>query len=150
MSSSSKGLTIGGNGGKGGGGGTPVAMELEKLGVEQLKAVKEQADMEVNLLQDSLNNIRNATNRLDIASNALHDLSLRPQGSKLFFSRISIFSVDAFEILWIFVVLLFMLCRRNCLFLDFNRIFYLVDFSLIREENFSSIDGVTLCAWETG
>lgn len=83
MSSSSKGLSIGGSGGKGGGG-TPVAMELEKLGVEQIKAVKEQADMEVNLLQDSLNNIRNATARLDIASNALHDLSLRPQGSELF------------------------------------------------------------------
>lgn len=111
-SSSSKGLSIGGNGGKGGGG-TPVAMELEKLGVEQIKAVKEQADMEVNLLQDSLNNIRNATTRLDIASNALHDLSLRPPGSELFlvffFSKISI-SVDAFEIFRDFVSFTHLCC----------------------------------------
>ncbi|KAI5678428.1 hypothetical protein M9H77_09378 [Catharanthus roseus] len=79
--SSSKGIGIGGA--AGGKGGAPVAMELEKLSVEQLKAFKEQADLEVNLLQDSLNNIRTATARLDIASNALHDLSLRPQGKKM-------------------------------------------------------------------
>ncbi|KAF3455819.1 hypothetical protein FNV43_RR00461 [Rhamnella rubrinervis] len=63
-------------------GGVAVA-ELEKLSVEQLKAVKEQTDLEVNLLQDSLNNIRTATTRLDLASTALHDLSLRPQGKKM-------------------------------------------------------------------
>ncbi|XP_010521869.1 PREDICTED: probable prefoldin subunit 5 [Tarenaya hassleriana] len=57
--------------------------EMEKMGIEQLKAVKEQADLEVNLLQDSLNNIRTATSRLDSASAALHDLSLRPQGKKM-------------------------------------------------------------------
>ncbi|XP_010546249.1 PREDICTED: probable prefoldin subunit 5 [Tarenaya hassleriana] len=57
--------------------------EMEKMGAEQLKALKEQADLEVNLLQDSLNNIRTATSRLDSASAALHDLSLRPQGKKM-------------------------------------------------------------------
>ncbi|XP_050234291.1 prefoldin subunit 5 [Mercurialis annua] len=56
---------------------------IEKLSVEQLKALKEQADMEVNLLQDSLNNIRTATTRLESASTALQDLSLRPQGKKM-------------------------------------------------------------------
>ncbi|KAK9070899.1 hypothetical protein SSX86_009467 [Deinandra increscens subsp. villosa] len=57
--------------------------ELEKMSAEQLKSIKEQTDLEVNLLQDSLNNIRTATNRLDLASTALHDLSLRPQGKKM-------------------------------------------------------------------
>ncbi|KAL0326738.1 UNVERIFIED_CONTAM: putative prefoldin subunit, partial [Sesamum angustifolium] len=52
-------------------------MEIEKLSVEQLRGLKEQADLEVNLFQDSLNNIRTATARLEIASSALHDLSLR-------------------------------------------------------------------------
>lgn len=61
-------------------------IEINKLSIEQLKAVKEQTDLEVNLLQDSLNNIRTATSRLDLASNALHDLSLRPQGIKVQFS----------------------------------------------------------------
>lgn len=79
---SSKATGIGG-----GGGGGPVAMELDKLSIEQLKAVKDQADMEVNLLQDSLNNIRNATGRLDNASNALNGLSLRPQGPLSFFNH---------------------------------------------------------------
>lgn len=60
-----------------------LELELEKMSVEQLKALKEQTDMEVNLLHDSLNNIRTATSRLDIASAALHDLSLRPQGKKM-------------------------------------------------------------------
>ncbi|PSR88331.1 Prefoldin subunit like [Actinidia chinensis var. chinensis] len=59
------------------------AAEIEKMSVEQLRAVKEQADLEVNVLQDSLTNIRTATARLDVASNALHDLSLRPQGKKM-------------------------------------------------------------------
>ncbi|MBA0675718.1 hypothetical protein Goari_017243, partial [Gossypium aridum] len=56
------------------------AGDMEKMSLDQLKAVKEQADIEVNLLQDSLNNIRAATGRLENASAALHDLSLRPQG----------------------------------------------------------------------
>ncbi|CAN6549915.1 unnamed protein product [Malus baccata var. baccata] len=60
-----------------------VRAEMEKLSPEQLKAVKEQTDLEVNLLQDSLNNIRTATARLEIATSALHDLSLRPQGKKM-------------------------------------------------------------------
>ncbi|PRQ36452.1 putative prefoldin [Rosa chinensis] len=60
-----------------------VREEMEKLSVEQLKAVKEQTDLEVNLLQDSLNNIRTATTRLELASSALHDLSLRPTGKKM-------------------------------------------------------------------
>ncbi|XP_023513364.1 probable prefoldin subunit 5 [Cucurbita pepo subsp. pepo] len=69
---------------KGGSGGEGVrSLELEKMSVEQLKAIKEQTDMEVNLLHDSLNNIRTATSRLDNASAALHDLSLRPQGKKM-------------------------------------------------------------------
>ncbi|KAL4585288.1 hypothetical protein LXL04_009904 [Taraxacum kok-saghyz] len=57
--------------------------ELEQLTVEQLKSIKEQTDLEVNLLQDSLTNIRTATTRLDLASIALQDLSLRPQGKKM-------------------------------------------------------------------
>lgn len=57
--------------------------EMEKMGVEQLKALKEQADAEVNLLQDSLTNIRTGTARLDIASTALHELSLRSEGQKI-------------------------------------------------------------------
>ncbi|XP_019163707.1 PREDICTED: probable prefoldin subunit 5 [Ipomoea nil] len=60
-----------------------AAAELEKLSVEQLKAVKEQTDLEVNLLRDSLNNIKTATARLGVASTALSDLSLRPQGKKM-------------------------------------------------------------------
>lgn len=56
---------------------------MEKMNIEQLKALKEQTDLEVNLLQDSLNNIRTATGRLELASSALHDLSLRPQGKKM-------------------------------------------------------------------
>ncbi|EXB65813.1 putative prefoldin subunit 5 [Morus notabilis] len=66
----------GGSSGSGSGG-------LEKLSIEQLKVVKEQTDLEVNLLQDSLNNIRTATSRLDLASTALHDLSLRPKGKPI-------------------------------------------------------------------
>ncbi|KAL6215673.1 hypothetical protein ACLB2K_015101 [Fragaria x ananassa] len=60
-----------------------VRGEMEKLSVEQLKAVKEQTDLEVNLLNDSLNNIRTATTRLELTSSALHDLSLRPSGKKM-------------------------------------------------------------------
>lgn len=66
---------------RGGGSQQVIRMgDMEKMSLDQLKAVKEQADIEVNLLQDSLNNIRNATGRLESASAALHDLSLRPQG----------------------------------------------------------------------
>ncbi|XP_057527678.1 prefoldin subunit 5 [Amaranthus tricolor] len=65
------------------GGAVVRAAEMEKMSVEQLKMVKEQSDLELNLLQDSLNNIRTATNRLEMASTALHDLSLRPQGKKM-------------------------------------------------------------------
>ncbi|XP_077247142.1 prefoldin 5 [Tasmannia lanceolata] len=57
--------------------------EMEKLSVEQLKSLKEQSDLEVNLLQDSLNKIGTAATRLEIASNALQDLSLRPQGKRM-------------------------------------------------------------------
>ncbi|KAJ1400147.1 Prefoldin alpha-like [Sesbania bispinosa] len=64
--------------GSGGGG-----ISLQSMSVEQLKAVKEQTDLEVNLLQDSLNNIRTASTRLEIATSALQDLSLRPQGAKI-------------------------------------------------------------------
>ncbi|KAF9682015.1 hypothetical protein SADUNF_Sadunf05G0063400 [Salix dunnii] len=53
------------------------ASEMEKMSVEQLKALKEQIDLEVNLLQDSLNNIKTATGRLEITATSLHDLSLR-------------------------------------------------------------------------
>ncbi|KAK7390784.1 hypothetical protein VNO78_18860 [Psophocarpus tetragonolobus] len=58
-------------------------MGLERMSVEQVKAVKEQADLEVNLLQDSLSNIRTATSRLEIASSALNDLSLRPPATRI-------------------------------------------------------------------
>ncbi|XP_059445350.1 prefoldin subunit 5 [Corylus avellana] len=66
-----------------GGGPSMRVSEMEKMSLEQLKAVKEQADLEVNLLQDSLNNVRTATSRLELASSALQDLSLRPQGKKM-------------------------------------------------------------------
>ena len=73
----------GGSGSSSGGGGGGGGLGMEKLSLEQLKAVKEQTDLEVNLLQDSLNNIRTATTRLDLASTALNDLSLRPKGKKM-------------------------------------------------------------------
>ncbi|CAJ1977664.1 unnamed protein product [Sphenostylis stenocarpa] len=59
------------------------SMGLERMSVDQLKAVKEQTDLEVNLLQDSLSNIRSATTRLEIASSALNDLSLRPPANQI-------------------------------------------------------------------
>lgn len=65
------------------GGSGSGAIFLERMSVEQLKAVKEQTDLEVNLLQDSLSNIRTATTRLEIASSALQHLSLRPLGKKM-------------------------------------------------------------------
>nr|XP_010942473.2 probable prefoldin subunit 5 [Elaeis guineensis] len=72
-----------GNHGNARAGGTIRVSDMEKMSVEQLKSLKEQSDLEVNLLQDSLNKIRTAATRLEIASSALHDLSLRPQGKKL-------------------------------------------------------------------
>ncbi|PKA53914.1 putative prefoldin subunit 5 [Apostasia shenzhenica] len=57
--------------------------EMEKMSVDQLRALKEQSDLEVNLLQDSLNKIRTAATRLEVASTALHELSIRPQGISL-------------------------------------------------------------------
>lgn len=74
------------------GGITQVAArsEMEKMNLDQLKALKEQVDLEVNLLQDSLNNIRTAITRLDIASSALNDLSLRPKGSHNYQSKLSL------------------------------------------------------------
>ncbi|GAA0155374.1 chaperone [Lithospermum erythrorhizon] len=65
------------------GGASGGSIEIDKLSIEQIKAIKEQSDLELNLLQDSLNNIRTATARLEIAHNALNDLSLRPQGKKM-------------------------------------------------------------------
>jgi prefoldin alpha subunit len=62
---------------------SPARIELDKLSVEQLKGLKEQTDLEVNLLQDSLTKIRTAATRLENASAALQDLSLRPQGTYL-------------------------------------------------------------------
>ncbi|WVZ59398.1 hypothetical protein U9M48_009544 [Paspalum notatum var. saurae] len=62
---------------------SPGRIELDKLSVEQLKGIKEQTDLEVNLLQDSLTKIRTAVSRLESASAALHDLSLRPHGKCL-------------------------------------------------------------------
>jgi prefoldin alpha subunit len=70
---------------------------MEKMGIDQLKALKEQADLEVNLLQDSLNNIRTATVRLDAAAAALNDLSLRPQGFVYFTSPSSISAMDDYK-----------------------------------------------------
>uniref|UniRef100_A0A7N0U536 Prefoldin subunit 5 n=1 Tax=Kalanchoe fedtschenkoi TaxID=63787 RepID=A0A7N0U536_KALFE len=57
--------------------------ELESMSLEQLKAVKDQTDLEVNLLQDSLTNIRSATARLEVASSSIQDLSLRSHGKKM-------------------------------------------------------------------
>jgi prefoldin alpha subunit len=56
---------------------------MEKISVEQPKAVKEQSDLEVNLLQDSLNNIHTAATHLELTSYTLHDLSFRPKGACL-------------------------------------------------------------------
>ncbi|KAJ6678110.1 hypothetical protein OIU85_008676 [Salix viminalis] len=50
------------------------ASDMEKMSVEQLKGIKEQTDLEVNL-----NNIKTATGRLEVAATSLKDLSLRPQ-----------------------------------------------------------------------
>ncbi|KAK8966655.1 putative prefoldin subunit 5 [Platanthera guangdongensis] len=53
--------------------------DMEAMSVDQLRPLKEQTDLEVNL-QGSHNNIMTASTRLDIASTALHDLFLRHQG----------------------------------------------------------------------
>ncbi|OAY74662.1 probable prefoldin subunit 5 [Ananas comosus] len=67
----------------GGSAGVIRAPEMERMGVEQLRSLKEQTDLEVNLLQDGLAKIRTAASRLESAAAALHDLSLRPHGKKL-------------------------------------------------------------------
>ncbi|RRT79317.1 hypothetical protein BHM03_00022925 [Ensete ventricosum] len=59
------------------------ASDMDKLSLEQLRSLKEQSDLEVNLLQDSLTKIRTAAARLEVAAAALHDLSLRPEGKEL-------------------------------------------------------------------
>lgn len=101
-------------------------LEIEKLSVEQLRALKEQADLEVNLLQDSLNNIRSANARLEIAATALHDLSIRPQGL-----HSPTFSFDWSSIISLFNVFFFLLF-------------------LVREEDAGAVDGVALCAGKVG
>ncbi|XP_072986259.1 prefoldin subunit 5 [Typha latifolia] len=68
---------------RGGPGNVIRTSDMEKMSVEQLKALKEQSDLEANLLQDSLAKIRTAASRLEVASAALHELSLRPKGKKL-------------------------------------------------------------------
>ncbi|KAG6512355.1 hypothetical protein ZIOFF_030463 [Zingiber officinale] len=67
--------------GAGAAGGVLKASDLQKLSRDQLKAVKEQSDLEVNLLEDSLKKISVAAARLEAAASALDDLSLRPKVS---------------------------------------------------------------------
>ncbi|KAK3218964.1 hypothetical protein Dsin_012934 [Dipteronia sinensis] len=50
----------------------------------------QRTDLEVNPLHDSLNNIRTATSRLEIASSALQYLSNRPIGSQMLANFIKI------------------------------------------------------------
>ena len=57
-----------------------IKEELNKLMVEKVKQVKEQVDGEVGVLQDSLNRIRTAAVRYEMASKALHNLSVHPAG----------------------------------------------------------------------
>ncbi|XP_042388865.1 probable prefoldin subunit 5 [Zingiber officinale] len=64
-------------------GGILKPSDLQKLNLDQLKAVKEQSDLEVNLLEDSLKKINVAAARLEAAAEALNDLCLRPQGKKM-------------------------------------------------------------------
>ncbi|KAK8937620.1 putative prefoldin subunit 5 [Platanthera guangdongensis] len=52
--------------------------DMEAMSVDQLRSLKEQTDLEINL-QDSHKKIRTDSTRLDIASTALHDLFLRHQ-----------------------------------------------------------------------
>ncbi|CAM6101460.1 unnamed protein product [Calypogeia fissa] len=60
-----------------------VVEEISKLSVEQLGAVKEQVDAELNVLQNSITSIRTAANRFEMAANALHNLSLQKEGQKM-------------------------------------------------------------------
>lgn len=60
-----------------------IEEELNKLTVDQVKQVKEQVDGEVGLLQDSLNRIRTAAVRYEMASKALHNLSVNPAGKQM-------------------------------------------------------------------
>jgi prefoldin alpha subunit len=53
---------------------------MGKMSIDQLRSIKEQTDLEVSLLQDSLTKIRTAASRLEVAASALQDLSLRPRG----------------------------------------------------------------------
>eukprot|EP01018_Ginkgo_biloba_P029734 Gb_18092 [translate_table: standard] len=57
--------------------------ELNKLTVEQVRQVKEQVDGEMGLLQDSLNRIRTAAVRYEMASKALHKLSAHTAGKQM-------------------------------------------------------------------
>ncbi|KAM0055903.1 hypothetical protein Hdeb2414_s0006g00211581 [Helianthus debilis subsp. tardiflorus] len=52
-----------------------------RTGEDERGAAK--SDQEVNLLQDSLNNIHTATTRLGLSSTALDDPSLRLRGKKM-------------------------------------------------------------------
>ncbi|KAK8938157.1 putative prefoldin subunit 5 [Platanthera guangdongensis] len=63
--------------------------DMEAMSVDQLRPLKEQTDLEVNL-QDNHNKIRTASTRLDIPSTALHDLFLRHQGIYLPLSSFSL------------------------------------------------------------
>lgn len=83
MASGSKGAA-----GAGGGGGPIRLSEMMNMSIDQLRSIKEQTDLEVNLLQDSLTKIHTAASRLEVANAALQDLSLRPQG------KASIFYLD--------------------------------------------------------
>lgn len=73
-------------------GGILKPSDLQKLNLDQLKAVKEQSDLEVNLLEDSLKKINVAAARLESAAEVLNDLCLRPQGN--FFSFYPMFYVE--------------------------------------------------------
>ncbi|KAJ4803381.1 Prefoldin subunit 5 [Rhynchospora pubera] len=80
MASGSRGAAAGAGAA---GGGMARLQEMRKMSIDQLRSIKEQTDLEVNLLQDSLTKIRTAATRLEAASSALNDLSLRPQGKKI-------------------------------------------------------------------
>ncbi|EFJ07774.1 hypothetical protein SELMODRAFT_94218 [Selaginella moellendorffii] len=57
--------------------------EVSKLSVDQIRQVKDQVDGELSVLQDSVNNIRTAANRFEMAAKALQNLSQHPNGKKL-------------------------------------------------------------------
>lgn len=78
-------MASGSKGAAGAGVGLPRLPEMGKMSIDQLRSIKEQSDLEVNLLQDSLTKIRTAASRLEVAASSLQDLSLRPQGISLLF-----------------------------------------------------------------